>query len=485
MIKTPLIDSVSHLKQRSGNSKNVVMVFVLMVGAAIGYVIGQNSQTQYFLGTTSPFGVALLFMGFIVAFRWPWLGLVLYLSIGALKVAPGFASSESIWPTAFLLVGVVVGLILNTRGSSRKVIIEYIAIPITFFCASVLLAVLISGNWFALFDKAIRFIVFTWGLMIIAGLLAKSKEMINRFCVSMSIVGLGIGILSLLLIVINPAQLLGSSGHLLLFYGSTDNYLPVARPISFGIISLFSSVIVKINRRGLDRRILLVALIIASSFTALYYTLARANLYETIFVVLLLCVYIRDAKKRIFAGIILIILLLITLLISTSLGGKLFELGRYLAQISVDPSLYRRINAVTISFNYFLSSPIYGRGLGLQYSASWDIQGVSMNIGSYQWPHNIVLELLAETGMIGFLLYFTPIVITLGTFLRKQRYFRDSDELGERIVIAVFGMTIFELLWAMTYGELGLSRNIWFFVPLLAYSIRLVVANKTRSKLNG
>ena len=327
MINTPFIGSVSQSKQRSRTGRNVAMVYVLLAVAAMGYVIGQSSQVQVFLGVTSPFGAAILFMGFIVALFWPWNGLVLYLSIGALKVAPGFATIDSVWPTAFILIGVVVGLVLNTRKYSRQVIIESIAIPLAFFCALVLITFLISGNLSALFGKAIRFIIFAWGLMIIAGLLAKSKEMIYRFCVSMGIVGVGVGILSLLLLVISPSRIVGSSGHLILFYGSRfDNYLPFARPISLGIISLFSIVIVKINRRSLGKSLPLIALVIALSFTALYYALARANLYATIIVVILLCFFIRDAKKRLVVGISLCVLLLITLLVSTSLGEGTFSL---------------------------------------------------------------------------------------------------------------------------------------------------------------
>lgn len=446
------------------------MVCVLMAGAAIGYLFGQSTQVQDFLGITSPFGAAILFMGFIIAFRWPWLGMVLYLDIGALKTAPGFAATESVWPTAFLLAAVFIKLARETHAFSRIAIPRHIVIPLLFFCPLIVFSVVfISGNPGA-YSKVARFVLFAWGLVAIGMMLSRSPTSTYRFCTAAAIVGTGIGIAALLLTVLDPARVQQTTfGTLLLFDDQLiQNYLPVARAIALGIIAITVIGIdaLEMGKVKLVLTRLLPVLLVACG--ALFFTLSRSTLGATLGTVLVVVMArLRSVWGR-FVGVTIALLLGgLIVVVAYNLGGGTFGVDRYLGSLSDDPSLYRRLYSWEKAIDYFLQNPFLGSGVGLRYAMWWDTEAANMDVGGYQFPHNLPLELLGETGLIGLILFGLPIVVTLRRYWANR--LRLSMNPRWRIqATTIFGMLVFELIWSLMDGEIGLSRNIWLFTALLA-----------------
>jgi O-antigen ligase len=84
-----------------------------------------------------------------------------------------------------------------------------------------------------------------------------------------------------------------------------------------------------------------------------------------------------------------------------SIAPRLFEIQGDISSLN---RLDNRLGMIGWAFNLFIEKPLLGGGFGYTDQA-------------YSYPHNIILELLAELGFIGFLLftvYFTNAYLTLG-----------------------------------------------------------------------
>ena len=92
-----------------------------------------------------------------------------------------------------------------------------------------------------------------------------------------------------------------------------------------------------------------------------------------------------------------------------------------------DESSNERIRYYSQAFDTFLENPIFGVGIG-----NWELKSIetdSENIRGYIVPyhaHNDILELLAETGLLGAVLYFL-ILFSIVLFLIK-RWFSDPEK---------------------------------------------------------
>jgi O-antigen ligase len=120
-----------------------------------------------------------------------------------------------------------------------------------------------------------------------------------------------------------------------------------------------------------------------------------------------------------------------------------------------DPATAGRLENWQFAFETWLSGrTITGHGL-----ASWG----PINDEVVRWPHNVVLELLVELGVVGLLLFSLPVV--LGLVLAVSGY-RETRDPGCVVVLALF---VYTLLNAQVTGDLNENRFLFAAVGLLCY----------------
>ena len=119
-----------------------------------------------------------------------------------------------------------------------------------------------------------------------------------------------------------------------------------------------------------------------------------------------------------------------------------------------DPSITLRLNYYVSTFKMFLASPFRGSGLG-----SWFF---FQNLNDVAWhPHNIFLEILSETGLIGLLLF----IGFLYSALRKMRLNLVSRS---SLQTSLFLLLIFSFLNALKTGDLNDNLFLFTILGLLA-----------------
>ena len=139
-------------------------------------------------------------------------------------------------------------------------------------------------------------------------------------------------------------------------------------------------------------------------------------------------------------------------------GSAGFERFVSLGNVGDDVPALLRAQAIQYSFAEWLNSPLFGVGLR-------DLQ-LQVSVGSYTqviaYPHNMIIETLSQTGIMGFLLLSATIALPIVVVLRQDRLRRDP------VVSILVGVMVFYVVAAQFSGDLEINRYVWTFVFLLA-----------------
>ena len=132
------------------------------------------------------------------------------------------------------------------------------------------------------------------------------------------------------------------------------------------------------------------------------------------------------------------------------------------AQISEASSVYQRITMWDQATNEFLQNPVTGVGMG-------------NSVGGSGFPHNIILEILAEFGIIGFvfLVLLLNIVIRHAFIVSKGS---NKNALYMRIALVLF---IYNSIEGLFSGFLGNQTTIYMGIGMIE---SLYVINKGRNE---
>lgn len=132
-----------------------------------------------------------------------------------------------------------------------------------------------------------------------------------------------------------------------------------------------------------------------------------------------------------------------------------------LNETEVDTSAQARLMVMEVAWRLFTTYPVTGRGTG---SVS------AFGAGQEQeYPHNILLELAAENGLIGVGLYLTVV----GTVL--WRLFANLSRQTDRqsLYMTLLAMLLYTFLNAMVSGDLSDNRDMWLFAGVAIAATRI------------
>lgn len=127
---------------------------------------------------------------------------------------------------------------------------------------------------------------------------------------------------------------------------------------------------------------------------------------------------------------------------------------RRLMHISIDSgsSVGQRVDYWLDSVVAFRTSPVLGHGWG-----SW---GVVTNNSGAPWPHNIILEVLVELGLVGLLLFGLVIAIPFVVNARRP----------SKTQALLLGLVLFMLLNALISADINGNRYLFAFLGLLLFA---------------
>ncbi|MFC4989687.1 O-antigen ligase family protein [Saliphagus infecundisoli] len=121
------------------------------------------------------------------------------------------------------------------------------------------------------------------------------------------------------------------------------------------------------------------------------------------------------------------------------------------------PSYTNRVDYITAGIDVWLSgNTVVGHGLG-----SWP----AVSGQRAHWPHNIVIELLVELGLVGTVLFF--LLILVGLYFTLEGYLTTL----EPEYVAVFAILCYTFLNALVTGNFNDNRFLFAAIGLLCYRV--------------
>jgi len=319
---------------------------------------------------------------------------------------------------------------------------------IVFFCV-VFISYLVLGKTFTKISYAPLLVIAPYfGIQLLS-----SQRKIKKFFKYCIFITSFITILSYYELFSNPLFQKSSRFSLYIFpekYGTYKN--PILLAITFSVLSLI--LLLKIFEGRNKFKLIYLSIFIPSVYL-IFRSGSRGS--SLAFLVTISFYFLFIAKitlKKNFYIVLFIILLIMGSLIFLPETTKIFYISTIEAQYNPATSIYKRIILINEAFNDFKKSPIWGIGTGNSASG-------------YGSPHNIILEVFVEWGMIGFIIFFImcyiPIKIAL-RFIKKEK----NQDLNFMMKLS-FILFLFFLVRSMWGGYV--TNYIGFFITISLISI--------------
>lgn len=146
----------------------------------------------------------------------------------------------------------------------------------------------------------------------------------------------------------------------------------------------------------------------------------------------------------------------------------------YLSSLAHPPqAMGTRNDLMALGVKMFSEHPFFGVGIqGFRF--------LSPNPLTYNYPHNLILELGAELGLLA---AFSFLAIAACAFRETWKQLRDPNQSRNSPVLTVFLLLLFVFLDAMVSGDINDLRFMWFVFGL-PYVLRAFQASRTFVVLN-
>lgn len=227
----------------------------------------------------------------------------------------------------------------------------------------------------------------------------------------------------------------------------SGSYILIGRSIGFAIPLLLSALVVASSRRhktliGLGTGALLVIMM----GTGARGPFISAVLAITAFTLVELTLNSKSQKKIFNWKSAIAIGVSVPVLMLSFFNSRV---GERILNIDTDIT---RVQLVIESFDLWSQSPILGHGVG-----SYE----RLTATHVQYPHNIFLELLVETGFIGFGIFVLILTIAVRHIIRARIY------TGNPLYSGIFALFVFMFLSTLVSFDLNDNRQLLFIIGLM------------------
>jgi O-antigen ligase len=452
------VQAMTHIENRFRPVHFIIFIPILLsilvgiVGTAPVPGLEQFSFAQFVLFSIFAATVAVIFL------KYPFLALSAYLYLASWKDIPFLSAFHSLIPTA-----VVIALLLLRSIVQNHVVSSTSQQKHDFWNTSIVVLILF-GLYAALnsivlsdqigIEKAVRFVIFTLPIYWVISSLFNSSEAIEKFLFAATVMG-GVFALSILwsglLSDISSSRFTGALGF-------EENRILAGRTAGISLVLGMSYLLF----RGQTVRVrVLASSVILVSLGALVYAFSRGAFVSALLTCVLL-LYLRPNRNS-----ITIWLGIAVLLISMFIGSSFLMESPVRVFVNrfgnvFDVSTLDRLEYYRTGIDSFVTNPVWGVGLGNFYSYSLFYQ-----ITFRTYAHNLIIEVFSETGLIGGILFFFPLVYTLSIgaeIVKRPMNFIKPNVFAPVVCFAAF---IFFSLSSMFSGDIQVNRYLWLFAFLV------------------
>lgn len=393
-----------------------------------------------------PFGVPRAIFSFEALFA-------LFLFAGVFKNDPRLAWIP-VDLTLLLLVGTVVyaaPIIAARQGRATEGTYAFLALFAVFLIYATASLTWTPGRDYARAKAAYLWAVVFWPMLVSSIIIADDSRRLSRFLGVMAVMSLALGILIVIIFVRDR-----SSTFIRVLGGQ---YLGAGRMLGVGALLFYFRVMF-----GRTRRTVAANLVVFLVLAALQLVVGgRGPLIALILSLPIpfafgVRVEKNDIRLRRFALAVLAVLLVVgaALVYLVAANPDLFTLRRILLLFSNDigESASTRLTHYARAFAAWKEHPLFGWGLG-----SYPIIIGTADVKAH--PHNLVLEVLCELGLVGLALL---AIAAVGSLRWGVRIIRIT---GSEHAIEIVTLLVFGVLNAMISNDITENRLVWVFLALL------------------
>jgi len=364
--------------------------------------------------------------------------LAIFLSIGSLKGDPRLSFMGPVDATVTLAILIIVSILFKTIIQKEKPVFpkEYVFyVPFIFI---MLISLSHTPDFNIGFDKVSRFIVLT-GLAIISPFfILESSKKLTRF--------LWTSVIMSFLMSLNSFTMLGGYERLVAPSGLTIQ-LGYMNAVSIAIIWY----LIILPDTSFYKKII-GSLTIIVLFIALIGSGARSATIAISLCVIISFFFYRRSISYFFIIIILAILAISMVNIPTRSYEYLGTLIRY----NPHELLGFRWTLMQLAWDLTLEYPLLGVGIG-------GYQFYSPNPLFYNWPHNVILEISSEMGILS-ALSFCAIIIC--SFWETSRQIMDTDFKYKKLSRMILALLIIGFITMLNTGDINEVRPFWLYMSL-------------------
>jgi O-antigen ligase len=210
---------------------------------------------------------------------------------------------------------------------------------------------------------------------------------------------------------------------------------------------------------------------------ALVFTYSRGGALALAVVLLLAAINKKFKLQYLFLGLIIVTPLL--LFVPKEFEGRLNTLNQLIpgqneATVDADTSFQERTLLMRVAWEMFSDHPILGVGAG-NYSEHYEdyAQRVGSTVSSYEdfgqrrFPHSLYLQIAAETGLAGLLLFAGIIAASLFSARSAIRLFTKAGDLHSASVVTSFALGFVGYLTSSLFLHGHYIRYLWLLVALM------------------
>mgnify|MGYP006271666477 FL=1 len=159
-------------------------------------------------------------------------------------------------------------------------------------------------------------------------------------------------------------------------------------------------------------------------------------------------------------------MIMVGIVLSLSIGWVFLTRTKALST----PDYYARVERLSnakIALDLFLQNPLQGAGIG-----GFNAYSVQMeDIEKFKYPHNIIIEVMAELGTLGLILFLSILVPAFRHLFRlKKKYWNSRYDTLPNVMISFL---LFTFMAAMTSGNI--TNLALFSLVGMAYSIENII----------
>jgi O-antigen ligase len=430
----------------------LLSILVGIAGTAPVPGLEQFSVAQFVLFSIFAATVAVIFL------KYPFLALSAYLYVASWKDIPFLSAFHSLIPTALVIALLLLRSIVQNHSVSSTSQRKHdfwnpsIVVLILFVLYAAVNSIILSDQ--IGIEKAVRFMTFTLPIYWVVSSLFNSSEVIEKFL--LTAMGLG-GVFSLVILLSGLSSDISSSrftGAL----GFEENRILSGRTAGITLVLGMSYLLF----RGQTARLrILASSVILISFGALVYAFSRGAFVSAVLTCVLL-LYLRPNRNSITIWIGIGASFISILMSSSFVMGSLLRVFTNRFSNLLDVSTLDRLEYYRTGIDSFFTNPVWGVGLGNFYAYSLLYQ-----VTSRTYAHNLIIEVFSETGLIGGILFFFPLVYTLSMgakIVKRPMNFINPNVFAPVTCFAAF---IFFSLSAMFSGDIQVNRYLWLFAFLV------------------